>query len=257
MKKLDILLLILFPLIAVILSLGLKLNFIISTLIFFGLPSVYLSFRTKKVILRTLTFTLLFGLSASIVLNYMASLDNSWEVPTIFPFRLLDKVSIEEIVWSLLIVYFIVIFYEHFFDKGKHKVEYSMRYLAYILISILVVFLLSLFTNPDLLKINYFYLKAGLIAALLPLAAFLFEFHKFVSKFIKTGLYFFYLGLLNELTALQLGYWSFPGSNFIGWVTILGHRFPFEELLFFLMIFAIAVLAYFEFFDDREHLVKM
>jgi len=55
-----------------------------------------------------------------------------------------------------------------------------------------------------------------------------------------------------KVTALQLGWWDFPGSNFIGWVSIFNIRFPLEELIFWLFLFAMAILTYYEFFDDDE-----
>jgi hypothetical protein len=112
--------------------------------------------------------------------------------------------------------------------------------------------LLLVLNGSTLPRIEYFYLKGGITLVLLPTIAFLVTFPGFVSKFFKTATYFFYAGLLQELTALQLGHWSFPGKNFIGWITILGYRFPYEELFFWLIVFSSCVLAYFEFFDDDE-----
>jgi len=60
------------------------------------------------------------------------------------------------------------------------------------------------------------------------------------------------LSFTYELTALHLGLWSFPGEHFIGWVDILGYRFPFEEFFFFIVLASIAGLAYYEFFDDDQ-----
>jgi hypothetical protein len=146
-----------------------------------------------------------------------------------------------------------VIFYEHFFDKGKHKaIGARMKYFAYFVISCFTIFLIFVFTNPTLLKIDYFYLKGGVALVLVPTVTFLIKFPKFLSKFLKISIYFFCVGLLQELTALQLGYWNFPGENFIGWVTIFGFRFPYEELLFWLILFSACVLSYFEFFDDDK-----
>lgn len=50
----------------------------------------------------------------------------------------------------------------------------------------------------------------------------------------------------------MLGQWTFPGDQFIGWVNMLGVRFPFEELLFWFMLAAIGILSYYEFFDDNR-----
>ena len=57
--KLDIVLLVVFPTLSVVLSLTLHANYLVSTLLFFGLPCVYLSFRTPKRISKTLIFSLI------------------------------------------------------------------------------------------------------------------------------------------------------------------------------------------------------
>lgn len=252
-KKLDIILLILFPILSVFISLKFGTNFLISFLFFSGLPALYLSFRAPKAILRSIIFALPFSVIGGLFFDHLAVLDNSWHVPTIFPFRIFNTVPLEDLIWAFLLVYLTVIFYEHFLDHGEHKmVDIRMKYFAYIVIPSFTIFLLLVFTNPTLLKVKYFYLKGGMTLILVPTIAFLMKFPKFVPKFLKTATYFFYVGLLQELTALQLGHWSFLGRNFIGWVSIFGFRFPYEELFFWLVIFATCVLSYFEFFDDEE-----
>ncbi|PIP63792.1 hypothetical protein CO165_01470 [Candidatus Roizmanbacteria bacterium CG_4_9_14_3_um_filter_33_18] len=54
LKKLDILLLILFPVLATFTSLLLKTNYFISTILFFVVPSIYYSLRTPYAIKKLL-----------------------------------------------------------------------------------------------------------------------------------------------------------------------------------------------------------
>ncbi len=118
LKRIDIFLLIFFPIISVSLSLFLKTNFLTSTLLFFGLPSLWLSIRTPKQIKKTFLFALIFSIPLGIFIDYIATVDDSWFVPlTIFPFRLFNIVPIEDLLWGFFLVYSIVIFYEHFLDK--------------------------------------------------------------------------------------------------------------------------------------------
>jgi len=49
---------------------------------------------------------------------------------------------------------------------------------------------------------------------------------------------------------LQLGQWAFPSNDFVGWVSLFGQRFPFEELFYWTMLAAVTVISYFEYFDD-------
>jgi len=255
LKKLDIFLLIFLPVFATAVSLLIKANFLISTLLFFGLPSLWLSYRTPHRISKTLLFSAIFSIPAGIIIDYIATLDGSWYVPTtIFPFRLLGVIPIEDLIWGFFLTYTIVIFYEHFLDKGKHElIDKKMKYFILPTILVLIIFFLLYFINQDLLRIKYAYLILGVVLILLPSITFLSFFPKLISKYTKTACYFFILAFMFELTGLQLNQWTFPGQNFIGWIEILGHRFPFEEFFFWFVMVAIAILSYFEFFDDTRN----
>ena len=251
-KKIDIFLLIIFPIVSVVLSLWLKANFLTSILLFFCLPSLWLSLRTPEQVKKTFLFSLILSIPLGIFIDYIATMDNSWFVPTtIFPFRLFSVVPIEDLIWGFFLIYSIVIFYEHFLDKGKHElIDKRMKYLVWPLIIIMIVFFTFLFTMPELLVIPYAYFWLGTIFFILPTITFLSFFPRLLSKYVKTASYFFLLSILFELTGLQLNQWTFPGSNFIGWVELFGHRFPFEEFFFWFVMGAVSVLAYYEFFDD-------
>lgn len=251
-KKLDIFLLILFPILSVVLSLVFRANFLTSILLFFGLPSLWLSIRTHTQIKKTFLFSLILSLPLGIFIDYIATIDKSWFVPTtIFSFRLLGIIPVEDLVWGFFLIYSIVIFYEHFLDKGKHElVDKRMKYLAWPLIILMLVFFTLFFTKPELLVIPYAYFWIGIIFLILPTITFLSFFPRLLSKYVKTASYFFLLAVLFELTGLQLNQWTFPGQNFIGWVELFGHRFPFEEFFFWFIMGAVSILAYYEFFDD-------
>ncbi|MDP3901905.1 MAG: hypothetical protein Q8Q37_02955 [bacterium] len=252
LKKLDIVLLIFFPVLAVVLSLAIRANFLISTLLFLGLPSLWLSIRTPSTILKTLIFSLIFSIPVGIILDYIGTLSGSWLVPvTVLPFRFFDIVPIEDLVWFFFLIYNIIIFYEHFLDKGREQlVDRRMKYLIWPLIVIFITFLIIWLINPGLLMMRYAYLWILIIVSILPSITFLSFFPRLLSKYVKTAAYFFLIALLFELTGLELGQWAFPGDNFVGWVELFGYRFPFEEFFAWFIMAAICVLSYYEFFDD-------
>ncbi len=259
LKILDIILLITLPLAAVGISLVIQANYLLFTLLYFLPLIIYLSCRTPKVIMHVTIFSLIIALFGVTVVGYLVSLDHAWYVATIFPFRILGAATIEELLWSFLCIYLIVIFHEHFFDKGKHKpVESHMRYLVYIITALLLFFLINVYMySSQLLKIPYFYFWFDIVALLIPLLLFLISFPSTLSKFLKTLPYFIFLGIIHELTSLQLGHWTFPGKHYIGWINILGYKFPYEEFLFITILFVSAILVYYEFFDeDRKKLVR-
>lgn len=102
---------------------------LISTLLFYGLPAVYLSWRTPKAVLRTLLFALAMTPPLVFIIDTLAHLTKTWWVGTIFPFRLWGIIPVEDLLWGFLYTYSIVIFYEHFLDKGRHNlVDGRMKY---------------------------------------------------------------------------------------------------------------------------------
>jgi hypothetical protein len=143
-------------------------------------------------------------------------------------------------------------FYEHFLDKHVKKENYTknMKYFIVLTLILLGLFFSAFIANPAFLKIPYFYLVFGMILGLLPVIFVLLKFPILFSKFFKTTAYFFVLTFAYEITALKLGWWSFPGTEFIGWVSVLGTRFPLEELFFWIVLGGMIILAWYEFFDD-------
>ena len=251
LKKIDASLLIIFPIIAVFLTLYFQTNFLISIFLFFGLPSLWFSYRTPGKILKTLIFSLIFTLPMVLAIDYIAGGDMSWYVNSIFPFRILDVIPVEDFFFGFFMAYYTVIFYEHFLDKGKHNlVDKHMKYLIWPFLIIIASVISSYLILGEPITIPYAYLWMGIILIIIPCLTFLSIFPKLLSKYVITGAYFFLLYLTLELTALELNHWTFPGSNFIGWVEIFNYRFPFEELFFWMGLSTISILSFFEFFDD-------
>lgn len=254
--KIDVFLIILFPVLATLLTLIFHTNFLISTLLFFGIPSLYLSFRKPGIVSKSLIFAAIFSVPFSLVVDYLAVVDKSWFVPnTIFGSRFLGVIPIEDFVWGFLWVFFATLFYEYFLDRGsgKDRINKNIKYLIIFLLSLLIIFFLFLFISPDLLNIKYFYLKVGIVLVLVPVITVLSFFPKLAGKYLKIGVYFFGLSLLFELVGLRTNQWTFPGSHFIGYIELFGLKFPFEEFLFWLVLGVAAVLSYYEFFvDDKK-----
>ncbi|MEK6953326.1 MAG: hypothetical protein AABX29_10035 [Nanoarchaeota archaeon] len=252
-EKLDLIILLLYPIIASLISLYLKTDFFISILLFFGVPSLFLSIKAKEHVKKTLLFSLMMGIPLSIIIDYIAHFNGTWWVPSpFFNFRILDLVPLEDLLWGVLYLYFIIMFYECFIDKHVTKKLYTKhtRTIVLILLVIVGLFFFILIQNPVYLRIPYFYLISGIVIGIIPILAVLFKFPILFTKLLKTTSYFFFFTFMYEITALKLGWWEFRGEEFIGWVEISGVKFPFEELFFWMILGAMGVLSYYEFFDD-------
>lgn len=251
-KKLDISLLIIFPVLAVVLSLFLGANYFLSTILFYVLPSLYLSWRNPQIIAKSFVFSLVLGLPFAIIVDSIAVLSKAWVTHSMFDWLFLGTMPVEDFIFGISFIYFIVMFYEHLLDKSDKKIaEPRLKYFIAVLIFAFIIFLIAILNNPQILVIPYAYFFLGLLGGFVPLALLLIFFPKLIAKFTKVAVYFFFLTLLFELTALELNQWSFPEEGqFIGWVYLFGHGFPLEELFLWLMLASVSILSYYEFFDD-------
>lgn len=239
--------LILYPIFASLISFLLEADFLVSLIIFYLVPGIYLSFIYPKAIKKAALFSLIFGAPIYAIIDYLAIKSGAWQLHS--------ATIAENILWGVFGVYFLVMFYEYFFDRENIQQLFSPRikFLTIAVAAVLGIFFAIFAANPDLLKIDYFYLKSGIAFALVPVVLTLLFLPKLSGKFLKTAAYFAILNLTYELTALSLNQWSFPGDQFIGKVVLFGKTFPFEELFFFILLGSLALLSYYEFFaDDRK-----
>jgi hypothetical protein len=251
----DITFLLVAPIAAAVLTCILPLNLLESTLLFFGLPAVYISWRRKDIIMRSLIFALAIT-AISILTDYLAERDQSWVSTSVFHMRVAGSVPIEALVWVFLFTYLILVYYLFFNDHAPHK-PIGRRMPSVFLVALAVIVWVCVTTVVDLhFTIEYFYIKSGLAFIVLPLLAFVFSFPRYLSIFLKTAPYFIALGLLNLLVSLHKGYWSYPGQHFIGWVQLGAYRFPVEELVFWILLYSSFLISQFEFFDNDRLKLK-
>ena len=251
----DKIIILLLPILAAIISFIFHVNAFWSVLLFFVVPSIYLSFRSPKQIKRILTFSAFASVPVIIMVDYIAHVSRQWLIPhSVLHFRMFGLVTIEVIIWALFNFYFVIIFYKHFLDRAYFKKLLPSRMLnmLILIVSLMIAFIVTYIFAPEKLNIPYFYLWFGLIIILIPIVIEFSQYPKVISKFFITACYFFYVSFLYEVTALKLDWWLFPNSTFIGQVNIFGVNFPFEEMFFWLILFSMACLTAFERFDESS-----
>ena len=255
LKHADIALLVLFPLIAVAACLLFQVGYLVSSLLFFGPLALWLSYRKPQAIKKTFLFSLVLSTLLTVFVDYLATTDGAWFVgETAFPFRFFGIVPAEDSVLGFLLTYNVILFYEHFLEKGKHgPAGKQTKHALWVIGIFLALFILAIVAKPELVRIPYAYAWMGLVLLVIPTAAFLSFFPRLIGKYAKVACYFSAVLLIIEMTGLQLQHWSFPGLHFIGWVELFRYRFPFEEFLFFIIMTTIGILTYYELFaDDRK-----
>lgn len=255
-SKKHLLFILLWPIIAAVMSFLLKANTLVSTLLFFGVPAVYLSFLKKDCIKMVAAFAVIFGIPFAIILDYVMEITGGWFIPeSVFdPFRLFGYVSVEQLIWLFLFIYVVGMFYEVFFDKKCTHELYmpKLKYAIFGAVALFGAFIIMHLTKHELLEINFFYLKFGIVLALLPFLFALFRFPELHSALLVIGSYFAYLSVIYEVTALSLGQWTFPAANqFIGFVSIGNVMFPIEEFLFWILLGSLAALTYYRYFGEK------
>lgn len=242
----------LYPIIASILCFVFKLNFAWSVFLFLGLPSIHLSFLRPNLVLRTLTFSVIGSVPMGLVVDYVAHINKSWFVTSIFSYRLLGLVPIEDMIWVILFLYFVVMFYEYFYNGNLSKKFFGrhLKLLIAIELTITMIFLVLLKISPQLLIIHFFYFWLGLFFVFIPVVIELIINPELVKKFFPVAVYFFLFSFIYEITALKNGMWWFPSKGVVGYISLLGVSFPFEEFFFWFTFMAMACMSYYEFFDD-------
>lgn len=244
------------PVIASWLSFTLSLNAFLSPFIFFGVPALLLSFykptRVKQALLASACM-----LPFMAIIDYVAQNTHTWLWPlpaSIIPFKLFGVVSVEVLLWIFLHVYVVILYYQYFYEKKYIFVLWNKRVKELVIATLIlfVVFIALVFLVPGLLLIPYWYLVFGIVAIVPVVILEEMRYPLIFLKLLKVAIYFFYLNLAYEFTALKIGWWSFPSRQFLGHISFLGVTMPFEEFFFWLMLLTLAILSYYEYFFNRE-----
>ncbi len=215
------------------------------------LPSIYLMAREKKNTLKIFLAVVIFGGLYGFVFDFIQTFNKAWLVERlVIPWKILGVLPVDDIIGFFLMTLFIVVFYEHFIDDEKNR-RISKNLVWALIPSILAtiaVVLMFLYVDKKFLTIPYVYLVGGIAAMIAPIVLSFYK-PKLLPKFLLMSAFFFVIFFVAELVTLKTGGWVFLGE-YIGKVTVFGLSFPFEELLFWMMIYAATVVSYYELFVD-------
>ncbi|MEK7509652.1 MAG: hypothetical protein AAB605_02985 [Patescibacteria group bacterium] len=224
---------------------------LISTIYFFILPSLYLLWRKPKNLVRTFAGSFLIGIVFGFSFDFVAIVNNAWadgNGQLIFG-HIFDVVPIDHIIWFFFWAFIIIVFYEHFLEhENTNRISKNYIYAALPTIFIAIAVPIVHFINPNVFLMGYAYLVLGIFATL-PLVLLVWKKPHLAIKFLKIAPFFFILFLAFELTALYLNQWMFLGE-YIGYVEILGLRFPIEEFFFWICVSSMVVLSDYEILVD-------
>lgn len=231
-----------------------KVGFSVATILFFVVPSIYLAFRGSLPWKRIVYASLLFGFLLS-QFDFIAEFNKAWVVPKLFfADRIFGVIGIDIIIWGFLWAFFILIFYEHFSEHDRsRKISKHFKILFIASLITCAIILARFYLNPAKLTMNYSYLFLGSVGLLVSFLIIL-KLKKpyfLLRKFLPTAIFFVFVHLAHELTALKLGQWYFPGQ-YLANINLSGLVFPIEELVFWILLGTLIVLAWYEYFVDDE-----
>lgn len=256
MKKADLALAILFPLLVFVsvFLFDLRISYFTSLMLFFVIPSIYLSLRSKRVVKKVALFSFFISIPMALIFEIVGRVDDAWSVPrSILPYRLFGFIPLEDYLWMFLVTYIILIFYESFCNrKFEPSISKRIRVMNLILYGLAALLVITFIFNKSLLNIPYAYLWFGIILFVIPSTLFLCKYPSFFAPFLKVSAFFFYLHLLFELVGVKLGHWVYEGAHYIGLVYFFDIRFPIEEFFFVILLGGFAACSYYEFFTNKK-----
>jgi len=247
-ELIDLLVVIFIVIISVPIIIYFRVNFLTSTFLFFVVPSVYLFIRKPKSIKHIIAASLLFGLIFGFFLDFMAEFNNAWSWPPIgglvFSYKILGVTPIDVMIWFFFWIFAIIVFYEHFLERDRSdKIRPKIKNALYPSLGVIAGMIIIFLIEPEFLRFDYAYLVLGLLT-LPPFFYFIYKNPELLTKFLKISLYFAFLLLVFELTALKLDQWRFPGE-YIASINVFGQILPFEEIFFWILISTSVVLSYY------------
>lgn len=244
----------LWPVVAAALSFLFEVNILGSIILFFVIPSVYLSFFAPRFIFRSLVFALVGSVPISIIFDYIMQATNGWAVTKPFStFKIFTHITPEQPVWLFFALYFLVMFYEVFLERYRHShlISAMGRSFFFRVLVLMGVFFFVYRFFPAFLEIDLFYAKGGVLFFLLPLALLLPRIRVSWKKFLFIGSYCFYHSAVYQFTALSLDLWSYPARDqFLAHVSMFGFVFPIEEVIFWFIFGPLVTVAAYEYFYD-------
>lgn len=207
--------------------------------------TIYLGLRRKKPWGKIALAVLIFGLILGFFFEFIQEFNKAYVVESrVFP-KILGVVSLDNILGHAMMSLLTFTVYEHFF-VAKYSRELNRKWKKmFVIASVMAASTVILYyVWPDAIKMRFSYaIFAGL--ALLPLLRLVWRRPSTLLTLTAFVPFFMVLYFVAEWFAVKYGWWVYPGDSYLGWVDAFGIRFPFEELLFWMIFYAPAITSYY------------
>jgi hypothetical protein len=252
-KSVEIIFFYIFFFIAAVIGIYFKLDFLSFTVLFTLPPIIYLSLKLKKYFKKILLESLVIAIPLEIILDSIAHLSKSWYVPSVLGIRIFGDMPLDDIIWTFLYVFLILLSYSYLFDHYKSKrLKQSFKKMSLTYLLMLFVFIAINNSFPMILSIPYFY-SILMAAALLFTIVFLIKYPRMYQNISLIALYFFLPSVFFEYVALELGHWYFDNGYHLAYIMIGKFSIPLEEFFFYLLAVTSTVLIHEMFGDNKRN----
>jgi hypothetical protein len=224
----------------------------------FMLPSViYMGLRSPKPWKKILLGALIFGCLFGFFFEFFQDFNKTYIFAnTLFP-KLFGMVPLDKVIGHFEMALLTFTFYEHFVDK-KSNYRISPRSKESLLLGVFLSVLIVAFyyLSPGSLSHRYPYFYSGIVA-IMPLFIYVYHHPKSVRDLMLMVPFFFFLYFMMEISAMQHTWWIFEGNNYIGWVRVFNINFPFEDLLFWMLLYAATITTYYKIFIEKVYVRRL
>lgn len=228
-------------------------SYLFSTLLFFAIPSLYVTLKHPELFRTLATYAIAIGVPFVLIIDAIGVYNHAWWETSIFSQRIFGLVPFDTVLWAILYSYAITALYEYFFAQRK-AVVLSKNFWKFEtgLLGALVIFLASFSFHREWFTVQYFYtVFVGVFYVLISLIGLVHKPAKF-SRLWTQCLFFSILLLIGELGALAANHWGFSGSQYLGMIHIANLSFPFEEMIWILTGVPAFLYAYLQLTDASE-----
>jgi hypothetical protein len=222
-------------------------SFFASIVLYLVIPSAWFALSNKGVALHAAAVAVC-SLPCVTFFDYLAYANQAWSVRTVFDFRVLNVIPIEDYLFTAFACFAAVAAYASFTASRKQKHVNTTSVLRFLGVACAAVCILLVIRSvaPNLLRIRYYYAWLDVTAFVLPVALFLRHAPAFIGRFIRMIPFVFTLMFVYEITALRLGMWAFPSTEYLLSWHVLAVQMPIEEVLAWMILFVPISVAFSE-----------
>lgn len=213
----------------------------------FSLPSIlYLGWRRPKPWRKIVLAVLIFGLILGYFFEFIQEFNHAYAVESRVFSKIFGVLPPDNVMGHSMMAALTFTVYEHFYvAKKSNRLNPKWRKMLVIALVAALLVTALYFVWPGAIQIRFSYAIFGTIA-LLPLVRYVWNKPSDLPMLTSFIPFFALLYFVAEWFAVKYSWWVYPGDSYLGWVDAFGIRFPFEELLFWMIFYAPAIVSYYK-----------